>query len=210
MDRVDKLIDIHKEKHGKLEPIIVGKLQMINGLYAECEKSDEAIYFNEIINNFSDIIQLQKELIEELREKAEYTNNIYYKGASFDGEANKETFMTTPSGAFTTDEEMQAAFTYYLACKAEKKLSSYTINDYCSRIKKLWKSFCEAYIANELPDEFQEGIEITSSENPFLNVSKYIEPLNYYIAMKSSVTNEKRNWANIQAALNKFEEFIDN
>jgi hypothetical protein len=105
---------------------------------------------------------------------------------------------------------MQAAFTYYLAFKAEKKLSSYTINDYCSRIKKLWKSFCEAYIANELPDEFQEGIEITSSENPFLNVSKYIEPLNYYIAMKSSVTNEKRNWANIQAALNKFEEFIDN
>lgn len=208
MDRIDDLINMHGEILRREEPIIIGKLKMINDLYPECEDSSEAIFFNEIINNFADIIQLQQEIIDDLRMEVESINSGNTGAIS---KGFFRTFIacpTQPNDGFETDEQMQAAFAYYLTYQNEKQLSSYTINDYCSRIRNLWKSFYKAYKDGVLPDEL--CIEDTISlENPLINVYNHIDELNCYVGMMSAASNEKRNWANTNAALNKFVEFIN-
>lgn len=209
MKRIDDLIDMYKEIVRKEEPIIISKLRMINELYAECEASEDAILFDEIINTLADVIQRQKEIIDDMRADDEHpgSNGSYAVPTEF-----SHNYIVCPpqqQNNFETDEQIQAGFAYYLTHQVEKPLSSYTINDYCSRIRNLWKSFYNAHKDGELPEELYVS-ETASFENPLVNAYNHIEELNCYVGMMSAISDEKRNWANIGAALNKFISFIEN
>ena len=114
--------------------------------------------------------------------------------------------MAAPVSAATlnNDKELQAAFTDY--CLQNGK-SSYTANDYCSRIKNLWRTFYQAYQSGELPDELEIRKEKIQSDSPLLNAYYHADELHCYISMKVAGTDGNRNWLNVRAAFNKFDEF---
>lgn len=209
MDRIDEVIGRYNNIITMEEPIIISKLRMVNDLYPECEGISEEIFFNEIIKNLADVIELQKEMIESLRTEAGvygFHNKLTQGNIATNGYI--PCFEQDDSN-YETDEQVKNGFVYYLTNQASKPLSSYTINDYCSRIRNLWKSFYKAYTDNKLPKELQIDKNITE-ENSFLNAYNYVDELDCYIAMMSATSEEKRNWANISAAFNKFVKFVIN
>ena len=173
---------------------------MVNSLYDECENSEDKIFFDEIINNLSDIIKIQKEMIEELND--ELRNEITYSGYL------ESLGETSNNGRLESDEQLQNAFIRYFSYNVKKPLSSYTLNDYCSRLRNLWATYYEAMLQN---DADLEGIYISneefSSETPLLNVYNNIEALRFFVAKKSKSAENKKKWLNAGAALSKFEEF---
>lgn len=207
MDRINELIDMHEEILRREEPIIISKLRMINDLYPECEYSDDAMLFDEIIKTFADIVELQKGIINDLRMEIETTASGNRSNVTAKSPHNYAPGHLPPATDFETDEQVQAALTYYFIYQVEKPLSSYTINDYCSRLKNLWKSFYAEYIEDKLPKEFEISKEQINENTPLLNVFYHMEALNCYISMKIAESEGNRNWANTRAAFNKFDEF---
>lgn len=205
MERIDDLIGMHQEITRREEPIIISKLRMINDLYPECADSVDAMLFDEIINTFADIVQKQKDIIEDLRMEIECTSagNARPRGFSHNYIGNP----VQHGGELENDEQVRDAFAHYLSYETDKPLSSYTINDYCSRIRNLWKSFYTAHQNGELPDELYVS-ERASAESPLLHAFGHVEELNCYATMMSAASDEKKNWANIGAALNKFAKFV--
>lgn len=198
MKRIDDLIAMHDEIKRKEEPIIIRKLEMVNSLYDECENSDDKIFFDEIINNLSDIIKMQKEMIEELND--ELRDEITYSGYLESlNEAND-------NGVFESDEQLQSSFIRYFTYSVKKPLSSYTLNDYCSRLRNLWLTFCESEDA-DLEDIYISK-EQCSSETPLLNVYNNVQTLRFFVDKKNKGADNKKKWANAGAALSKLEEFI--
>ncbi len=197
MKTIDNLIDMHVEITRKEEPIIIRKLEMINALYDECECSEDRIFFDEIINNLADIIEMQKEMIEELKMEAEC------------GARNTSLLREQPFIRPENDEQLQNAFTYYFTYEAKKSLSSYTLNDYCSRLRNLWAMFYEAY---EEKDTDLDGVHLSeesfSHDNPLTNIYNNIDNLRFFVIKKSKKSENKKKWANAGAALSKLEEFV--
>ena len=80
---------------------------MVNSLYDECENSEDKIFFDEIINNLSDIIKIQKEMIEELND--ELRNEITYSGYL------ESLGETSNNGRLESDEQLQNALIRYFS-----------------------------------------------------------------------------------------------
>lgn len=200
MQKIDEQIAWYTQNADrKDDDIIRENLNLIKNLFKKIEYSEDRIYMDKIISTFCEIMEVQREVIDELKYEAEQvspgTESIsYVANLSLD--------------TFTTDEEFQTAFDYYLTDQVPKPLSSYTINDYFSRIKNVWKSFYEANRAGELPQELLMLNE-NFSESAFVNVYNHIEEIFCYISMEMACSDKKRNWANAQAALNKFLDFIN-
>ena len=203
LKRIEELISCYNNILRKEDPIIISKLNLINQLYDECENSEDLIFFNEIINNFADIVEYQKDMVSDLQSELDYNDFL---------EDGKDTSLFAPAqqiiNNFTSEEEIQKAFSIHFTTVSKKTLSSYTVNDYCSRIKNLWKNFYNDYKNGNLPIELSVNEEFANPNTPLMNAYKHIDELNCYVGIMSATTNEKKNWANIAAALNKFIDFI--
>jgi len=208
MDRIDTLIQMHDEIIRKEEPIIISKLRMINDLYPSCEDSDDKMLFDEIINTFADIVALQKEMINDLRIESETIKSGNPTMTSGGFSHNYTANPTLSMDDYKTDAHIQAAFFYHLTHNVKKPLSTYTINDYCSRIRNLWNSFSNVYKNGELPDDLLVDEERITKENPLMNAYLHIDELVCYIGMLSAASQDSRNIANMKAALSKFIDFI--
>ncbi len=182
----------------KDDELIKANLKLIDNLYNEIENSEDKIFLDKIINTFCEIIDIQKDVINDITMEMEQVGL-----SSF---SNQQAFAVDYSAIkeFSDDKQIQNAFTSY--CLGKSK-SSYTVNDYCSRIKNLWKLFYEEYKKGDLPKELIVNEEEINSDTPLLNAYHHTDELACYISMKIAGTDGNRNWLNVRAAFNKFDEF---
>lgn len=200
MNRIDEMINWYKENETRREyTVIKAKLKLIRSMYEEIENSEDRIFMEEIIDRFSDIVELQNTVISDREMELE---SLAAAGRG----CNTSSFIAVRQDGFRDDKQLQAAFADYLSKKKKKPLSSYTINDYCSRIRNVWKSFYTDYLDGSLQKELAENVETVNADNPLVNALNNIEELCCYAEMCMHSENG-RNWANAIAALNNFADF---
>ncbi len=214
MDKIDELIEYYEKRKNnkdKDEALIRADLKYIKDLQWSVDDPEDFIFITKITETFCEIIETQCSMIESLRE---HMSGICTGGTSFThnymgSKISAADEIQWAPDAFECDTQLQDAFTRY--CIANGK-SSYTVNDYCSRIKKLWKIFYEDYTANTLPGGLsREDVHIVEDSvdpaNPLMNVLYFTEQLITYITAKIASSDEDRSLANTRAALNKFDKF---
>lgn len=200
MNRIDEMINWYKEHEtGREYTVIKAKLKLIKSMYEEIINSEDRIFMEEIIDRFSDIVELQNSVISDREMELESL-------AAAGGGCNTSSYIALRQDGFQNDKQLQAAFADYLSKKKKKPLSSYTVNDYCSRIRNVWKSFYAEYLDGTLQKELAENVEIVNADNPLINALNNIEELCCYAEMCMHSVNG-RNWANAIAALNNFADF---
>ena len=196
MKKIDEQIQWYEQNATrKDDDLIKANLKLIDNLYGEIENSEDKIFLDKIIGTFCEIMEIQRDVIVDVK-----TEMGYYDVP------NQHNFVVTYSQhtEFINDKQLQEAFTAY-CLKAGK--SSYTVNDYCSRIKNVWKSFYAENQNGYLPEELEVNEEKINSNNPLLNAYYHADELHCYISMKIAGFEGNRNWLNARAALNKFDEF---
>lgn len=199
MKQIDEKIRwLEQNATRKDDNLIKAKLKMVNHLYEEIEHSEDKLFMDEIIGTFLEIMDIQRGVIVDLIMEAESG------GGYTPGQHSFVAAYTLPQGGYHDDKQLQAAFAAYLTSKGK---SSYTINDYSSRIRNLWKSFYNDSKIGELPDELLVDEESILQDHPLVNAFHHSEELNAYISMKMASAENKRNLANTQAAMRRFEDF---
>ena len=196
MKQIEEQILWYEENaESKDDELILADLQLINELSKKIENSEDRIFLDKIIATFCEIVEVQRGVIEDVRMEAGHFN-----------EAPTQLFLAARARTndFADDKALQTAFTTYCL---ENGKSSYTGNDYCSRIKNLWKSFYAEYRQGNLPDEIGPSEELMKENCPLLNAYHHTEELNSYIRMKITSAEGSRNWANTRAAFNKLDAF---
>lgn len=204
MKKIDEQIEWYEQNATRQDDDIIRvNLQLINNLYEEIQHSDDSLFFDKIIGTFCEIIEIQRDVIDDLKTES----GVYGFGSS----SAQHNYIVGNSQLteFDNDKQLQDAFTAYFL-KSGK--SSYTVNDYCMRLKKLWKLFFEEYQSNELPQGFaKEDItineEMIKADTPLLNVYHYVDVIINYITKKIAACEGNRNLANTHAALKKFMDF---
>lgn len=204
MSKIDEMIRWYEENETRREyKLVKAKLKLIKNLFDEIEDSDDRMFMVEIIDNFSAIMELHRDVIIDKEMEMES-----WAAGSNNGNTDNYIACLVQQGGFRDDKQLQAAFTAYLSGRKKKPLSSYTVNDYCSRIRNLWKSFYAAYQEGSLEEELCVNTQRIAAENPLMNAYYHIDELQCYARRMSMQSEEKRNWANTCAALNKFTEFV--
>lgn len=193
MQEMDTLIQKYARDDNANKKLIRLKLELINSLCDAKTGGQEDVFLQEIVKTFLEIVELQRRELED-------RENIPIQAPSL-----PQGLAPAHNGDFRNDKQLQAAFAGYLS---EKGLSSYTINDYCSRLRNLWRSFYKAYREGELPDiaVTEERLE---DETPLCNAFHHLDSLYFYVRKMEYAAENKRNWANIAAALNQFTAFAD-
>ncbi len=185
MRRIEEQIQWYKQNSNSLYDDMVSiELEKINSLYNRYQDHTNEIFVEEIIESFCKIIEKQRDKICALKTEEE-NNNITSKD-------------------FQNDKMLQDAFTKYCLSNGQ---SSYTVNDYCSRIRNLWKSFYDEYQQSNLPEELELVEEKIQLDCPLLNAYHHVDEVHCFISMKIASTNGNRNWINARAAFNKLDEF---
>jgi len=229
MKKIDEQICWYEVNANSLyDDMVIIELEKINSLYERYEDHTDEMFVEEMIESFCKIIERQREKIYDLEAQLETANGVYgFSPAPSTVENNafvnlteqssNHNFISTSSvriddipwdpeekidGQPQNDSEVKEIFERH--CLDNGK-SQHTINDYCSRIKNLWKSFYNDSINGELPDELavtEDDIIVPNS--PLLNASRYTEELYCYISMKIAGDDTNRSLLNTRAALGKF------
>ena len=199
MRQIDEKIKwLEQNATRKDDDLIRVKLKMINELYKEIEYAEDRLFMDEIIETFLGIMDIQRGVIYDLQMEME-------SGSGYTpGQHSFVAAYTQPEEGFQTDKQLQTAFATYLTSKGK---SSYTINDYCSRIRNLWKSFYSDYKAGKLPEELMVDEAGILPEHPLVNTFNHADELYAYISMKMAGAENKRNLANTQAAMRRLDDF---
>lgn len=190
----EQLLWYQQNSSSYYDDLVSIELEKINTLYGHHEDHSNEMFVEEMIESFCKIIERQRERIHDLEAE---TNSTVPKHTVLE----KDFIMQEE---FQNDKQLQEVFTAY--CLNNGK-SSYTVNDYCSRIKNLWKSFYEEYQSGKLPGEIVVMEEKVKSHTPLLNVYNHLDEINCYVCMKIAENEGNRNWANARAAFNKLDEF---
>ena len=182
----------------KEDDYIKANLRLVMNLAENVESSDDVMFIEKIVDTFCDIVQKQREVIQEL----EYvTGDLAANGNT--SQHNFTPSYVTPTDGFFKDEQIRSVFSAYMQKEGK---SSFTANDYILRVQNLWRSFYSDYQAGELPSELSEAVieEEIKADAPLLNAYNYIEELNCYVSMKMAGSGGDRNFANTRAAFNTF------
>lgn len=192
MRQIDEKIKwLEQNATRKDDDLIRVKLKMINELYKEIEYAEDRLFMDEIIETFLGIMDIQRGVIYDLRMEME-------SGSGYTpGQHSFVAAYIQPEEGFQTDKQLQTAFATYLTSKGK---SSYTINDYCSRIRNLWKLFCN-------DPEVSVPMDGVLPEHPLVNAFVFSKELNKYVSDKLTCAENKRNLANSQAAMRRLDDF---
>ena len=192
--------DLNGDK--KDDDYIKANLILIRNLVDNLDNSDDIRFIEKIISTFCEIIETQRDVIQDL--SIVYTQPVNHNPYQH----NYVSSYVDPAEGFSNDDQIKAVFFNFMTNGSEKKRSSFTAGDYILRIKNLWSGFYADYEAGELPNELAETIikEEIYPEFPLLNAYNYIEELNCYLSMKIASDSSNRNYLNIRAALNIFGE----
>lgn len=226
LDKINKLYDKYHE-NTDVSLFIVEMIKSFCNImdiqkeqFAEFSESDVMdIDINKMIEMFCKIITTQRELIgylanesvQEIEDDDNYdefdschTTNFLVNRFMPRRLISQSLDSDILKNSFKDEKQLQAAFTDY--CLSNGK-SSYTANDYCSRIRNLWKNYYKEYKEGELGDELKICDEMISMENPLLNVYNHSDLLYRYLIMKLNENDDNRNLLNARAAFNKFDDF---
>ncbi|MBQ1196937.1 MAG: hypothetical protein IIX44_11900 [Clostridia bacterium] len=198
---IDEQIDWYENNSSRMEDdYIKANLKLIKNLAENIEDSNEIMFIKKMADTFFDIINTEREVIQELEWEMENQQ------ICVPVQHNYVSSYAVPAEGFTNDEQIKSVFINFMVNGTEKKRSSFTANDYILRIRNLWSIFYADFEAGNLPNELAESIirEEIRQESPLLNAYNYIEELNVYVSMKIASAGEKRNWTNVRAALNTF------
>ena len=202
MEKIEKQIQWYKQNSNSFYDDMVSiELEKINSLYDRYEEHTNEIFVEEMIESFCKIIEKQREKINELECEAANDELIAFSGKTV---GHSFIDLSNNQQGFQDDKELQFAFTQYCL---RNDTSSYTVNDYCSRIKKIWKSFEDDYRNGKLSEDLSSDYPEVPWDGILLNVYDNIDVLGKYVKEKIDETNGNRNWLNARAALNKFVEF---
>ena len=211
MKRIDEQIQWYKQNANSLyDDMISIELEKIQSLYARYEDHTDEMFVEEMIESFCKIIERQREKIGDLEMETiqggvasepmravlghNDLSQSYMAYSSVDGSED----------GFQDDKQLQAVFTQYCLSNGS---SSYTVNDYCSRIKKIWKSYEEEYRSGELAEHLSAEFPDFHCDAALLNAYEKLEVLGRFVREKITETDANRNWLNARAALNKFGDF---
>ena len=217
MNKINELIKWCDDNNTRKEYMLIkAKLKMIDTLCEEIPSLDDNRFVEEIVDAFSEIINIQQEIIDDIKMEYESytpsspiqncyigTNSVAIKNNLSEEELQKirNPYLPFETG-FQTDKQLAKSFSNYLQYHNVKKLSKLTAYDYCSRVKNLWDPF--------IRDCKEIELNIVAN-NPMLNVYNNIDAVLRYVDTKfkslEKGTSEFKNTANASAALNKFEEF---
>lgn len=219
MKKIDDLLLWYKENSLTPHDYIASvELEKINSLYDKYKDLTNKMFVEEMIESFCKIIAKQQEKAAELEEslRNEICANSYNSEVLNENPSFGHNFMTlqglNPNSEeiikdFSDDKQLQDAFTKYWVNNKEKKTSSYTVNDYCSRVKNTWNTFEKEHTAGTLKGRLAEKFPEVPYDGVLINVFNNIELLREYIESKIEETEGNRNWLNARAALNKFDKF---
>lgn len=217
MKKIEEQIQWYEQNANSLyDDMICIELEKINSLYNRYEDHTSEMFVEEMIESFFKIIERQREKINDLE-----TNVSSGVTGSFGNQPFGRAYMTAPNlrrdniprdpeeknEDFQNDKQLQNAFTQYCLSNGT---SSYTVNDYCSRIKKTWKSFEDDYRNGKLKDNLASNYPEIPWDGVLMNVYNNIETLSEYVKGKIAETEGNRNWLNARASINKFYEFRAN
>ena len=209
MKKIEAQIQWYQQNaNSRYDEMIAIELEKIDRLYSRYENHADELFVEEMIDSFCKIMCHHREKIRNLENNG--TNPLVVSPE--EARRRLEAFdftdhyvSATPSaGGFTTDKQLQEAFTAYCLNKGK---STYTVNDYCSRIRNLWKSFYGDNCRGELPEEMTIGEDEVEDNSPLLNAYRHVDLLQCYVSMMTAVSEGNRNWANVRAAFNKWDEF---
>ncbi len=199
MKKIDNQIEWYTQNANSLYDDMVSiELEKINSLYDRYTDHTDEIFVEEMIESFCKIIERQREKIADLE------NEIDMNGTASSPLNVPAQDNGIPQEGFQDDKQLQDAFTQYCLNKGK---SSYTVNDYCSRIKNLWKTFYNDYCEGKLRDNLSSKCPEIPWDGVLMNVYDNTEALSEYIDIKTKESDKNRNWANTRAAFNKFIEF---
>lgn len=220
MKKIDELILRYEQNSLSPHDCMVGiELEKIKSLYDRYKDHTNVMFVEEMIESFCKIIERQQEKAIELEKNLK--NELNSNGFDIKKQPFGHGFMTALNPrhdnmprdpeekfeGFKDDIHLQSVFTRYCLGLG---VSSYTVNDYCSRIKKTWKSFEDDYRNGKLTDDLAANYPEIPWDGALLNVYDNIEALCEYIKGKIADNEGNRNWLNARAALNKFNEFKKN
>ena len=221
MKKIDELILWYEQNSLTPHDCLVSiELEKINSLYDRYKDHTNEMFVEEMIESFCKIIEKQREKASELENnlKNEINTSCYDNDIFSGNQPFGHNFMTVPNlrrdniprdpeekiEDFNDDRQLQNMFTQYCLSNG---ISSYTVNDYCSRIKKTWKSFEDNYKNGSLKDNLASKFPEIPWDGVLMNVYYNIEVLAEYVKVKINETEGNRNWLNARAAINKFDEF---
>ena len=212
MEEIDSRIAWYEQNATNVyDDIVRIELKKINTLYDEYEDRADEMFVNEMIEAFCKIIEKQRERIAELEAEIDGDGGGIVTADRVCGHAyipaSKSISVSdafNPQEGFRDDRQLQEAFTAY--CLRDG-MSSYTVNDYCSRIKNVWKSFYKEYQEGKLREEWSEMVPSIPWDAVLMNAYDTIKVLRDYIEEKMTTFEGNRNWANTRAAFKKFWEF---
>ena len=198
MNKIDEMIRWYEENETRREYTLTkAKLKLVKSLLQELRGSEDRMFMNEIMENFSAILELHRNVIAD--REAELETLLPEHGSV-------QQYLTRQN-SFDTDSRLQTAFAAYLSRGQGRPLSSYTINDYCSRIRNVWRSFYAQYVNSPSEEVLSVRVQKVQPDAPLLNAFHHVEQMQCYVRQKLLQAEEKRNWANAAAALNKFAAF---
>ena len=199
-EQIDKQIEWYDLNGDNNEDVCIkDNLNSIKNLAGHIENSEDIRFIMKIISNFCEIMDIQRDMIDELRVvyRQPLNPNLFQHNDTSSYMASIE--------EFTNDEQIKARFIAYMKDKGKVDI---TIDDYLLRVENLWRNIEQERKNGSLNENWAIVMEKNqpSPIYPLLNAYRYIEILKEYIAQKiATATNkEKRNLANIQSSLNMF------
>lgn len=187
------------------EDYIVANLELVNKLYKICEEEGEIRYLDKIIQTFCEMLDVQQEIIIDLKAEldapsltvggqdmpfGEMQSNYAQAPQMAMMVEPEEAFAdleVPPGGAFTSSSQIKNAFLNYLQgirSTKGKRLSSTTIFDYSSRINMLWTHFEKEWRAGKLEGRLQISKESFIPNETYLNVYNHLEVFEGFIRVK--------------------------
>ena len=183
---------------------------MIDSLMEELQLSEDRLMMEESVDAFAEILFLQQGIIDELIMENEASYLCEKPGVV--GEEDKQMLLNPylpAEGSFQTDKQVAKGFSNFLQFHNEKKLSTLTAYDYCSRVKNLWEPFIKDWKEGNLQGIVLLNQERIAENSPLLNVYNNVYLLRRYVEFKiGSNSKPDKAWANASAALNNFERFV--
>ena len=178
---------------------IKDKLYSIKNLAKHIENSEDIRFIMNIILNFCQIMDTQRDVIDELR--VVYRQPLNPNLSQY----NDTSSYIVPTEEFFNDDQIKARFIAYMKEVAKTDATTY---DYPLRVKNLWETVEQEYRNGSLEEELAQLMEKVqiSPAHPLLNAYRHIELLKEYVMKKiaTATDKEKRNFENIRSALNMF------
>lgn len=125
---------------------------------------------------------------------------------------NIESNTLNNKNVLNPDESIEEAYMHYLINDyKESKLSKYDVLKACSKIKKIWSMFYNAYKQKELPDVLCNLLDESEIfEDELVNVETYFNEINAYCGMMKAKNSTNYNlFSGYEKELERFVSFIN-